>query len=78
MMLTTHGPFVWNPRPLCLEWGKRHGIGAKAGKDRFHRGVKENCAGARGDDDFGVNPDTGEVVDPNGEPAGNLNDEDGS
>jgi RHS repeat-associated protein len=70
-------PGFWPGDTGAAEWGRRIGIGAKAGKDRFHRGVKENCPGARGDDDFGVNPDTGEVVDPNGEPAGNLHDEDG-
>lgn len=59
----------------AAEWGRRNGVGAKEGKDRFHRGVKEHAPVARGDHDFGVNPATGDVVDQNAEPVGNLNDE---
>lgn len=68
-------PGFWPGDSGAAEWGRRNGVGANEGKRRFHRGVKEHTPGARGDHDFGVNPSTGEVVDPNGEPAGNLNDE---
>jgi hypothetical protein len=48
-------------------------VGARGGKNIFH-GLKQNCGG-KGDEDFSVNPDTGDVVDPSGESVGNLNDE---
>ncbi len=74
-MLSNYPPGFWSGDAGAAEWGIRNGYGAKGGKDKFHRGVKEHTPGARGDHDFGVNPDTGEVVDQNGEPVGNLNDE---
>ncbi|WP_238345913.1 RHS repeat domain-containing protein [Luteimonas saliphila] len=75
MMSGSFPPGFWPGDSGAAEWGRRNGVGAKEGKDRFHRGVKEHTPGARGDHDFGVNPQTGEVVDQNGEPVGNLNDE---
>ncbi|MGX5732493.1 RHS repeat domain-containing protein [Pseudoxanthomonas beigongshangi] len=68
-------PGFWPGDAGAAEWGKRNGYTPKEGKDKFHRGVKEHTLGTRGDHDFGVNPDTGEVVDQNGESVGNLNDE---
>lgn len=70
-------PGYWPADSGAAEWGKRTGVGAKEGKNRFHRGVKDKCPGARGDHDFGVNPETGDVMDPNGESVGNLHDVDG-
>lgn len=59
------------------KWGKRNGCGAKEGENRFH-GMKGDDLGARGDDDYSVNPATGDVVGPDGEFVGNLGDEDHS
>lgn len=75
MMSGSFPPGFWPGDAGAAEWGRRNDVGAKEGKDRFHRGVKEHTPGARGDHDFGVNPETGDVVDQNGEPVGNLNDE---
>ncbi|GAB2665385.1 RHS repeat domain-containing protein [Arenimonas aestuarii] len=75
MMSGAFPPGFWPGDAGAAEWGKRNGVGEKEGKDKFHRGVKEHTPGARGDHDFGVNPKTGEVIDQNGEPVGNLNDE---
>lgn len=55
------------------EWGRRNGVGKDAGRRKFH-GIKQGDAPSRADDDYGVNPETGDVVDPNGESVGNLND----
>ncbi|MFA5204961.1 MAG: RHS repeat-associated core domain-containing protein [Lentisphaeria bacterium] len=55
------------------EWGRRHGVGAKEGRCRFHN-VAKRGVGGRSTDDFGVNPVSGDVCDPNGDPVGNLND----
>lgn len=68
-------PGFWPGDSGAAEWGKRNGVGAKEAKDKFHRGVKEHTPGSRGDHDYGVNPETGEVIDQNGESVGNLNDE---
>ncbi len=55
------------------EWGRRNGIGKDAGRKKFH-GIKGKDTGSRGDDAYGVNPENGDVVDPNGEIVGNLDD----
>ena len=75
MMSSSFPEGFWPADAGSAEWGRRHGKGPKDGKDKFHRGVKGNTHGARPDHDFGVNPDTGEVIDQNGESVGNLNDE---
>ena len=51
------------------------GAGLREGRRRFHRGVKQgdNMSGAA--DSYGVNPETGDVIDPEGEGVGNLNGE---
>ena len=58
------------------EWGRRNGIGAKGGKDLFHdikRGNRKK-PGSRAADNCSVNPDTGEILDGQGQDIGNLND----
>jgi hypothetical protein len=47
-------------------------VPVREAKDRFHKGVKNNCPGAKPTDVFGVNPDTGDVVDQNGDYVDNL------
>jgi RHS repeat-associated protein len=66
-------PGYWPGDKGAAEWGRREGIGADAGRRRFHR-AKQSCPGSKATDKFGVNPDTGDVVDPQGESAGNLGD----
>jgi hypothetical protein len=56
------------------EWGRRDGCGAEEGKRRFHRGVKQRDPMSGAADDFYVNPETGDVLDPAGDSVGNLND----
>jgi RHS repeat-associated protein len=58
------------------EWGRRNGMGAAEGRRRFHD-IKQNDrgrGGGRGRDDYSTNPDTGDVVGPDGVDAGNLGD----
>jgi hypothetical protein len=45
-------------------------VGQREGRNRFH-GIKQDCGG-RPTDNFGVDPETGEVIDPQGETVGNL------
>jgi RHS repeat-associated protein len=52
--------------------GRRNGVGVRDARNRFHRGVKQHCPGSNPTDAFGVNPDTGDVVDPAGEYVDNL------
>lgn len=63
-------PGYWPADKGSAEWGRRNGVGAREGKGRFH-GIKQGCGGG-GTDDFSVNPDTGDVLDPAGDPVGNL------
>lgn len=66
-------PGYWPADTGASEWGRRQGVGAREGKGRFH-GIKQSCPGSKPTDVFGVNPDTGDVVDPEGEVVGNLED----
>lgn len=58
------------------EWGRRNDVGSNEGRRRFH-GIKQadkGQGGGKGLDDYGTNPDTGDVVNPQGEVVGNLGD----
>jgi hypothetical protein len=44
--------------------------------ERGRRNLGKKCKAVGAPDNLGVNPDTGEVVDPNGEEVGDLNYED--
>jgi RHS repeat-associated protein len=66
-------PGFWAGDKGAAEWGRRNGLGAREGKGRFH-GIKQSCPGSRATDNFGVNPATGDVVDPEGEVVGNLDE----
>jgi RHS repeat-associated protein len=55
------------------EWGRRNGVDPRQARGRFH-GIKQRCPGSKPRDKFGVNPDTGDVIDTEGEDAGNLGD----
>jgi RHS repeat-associated protein len=57
------------------EWGRKNGVGAREGEDRFHR-FKQKHKGSGAKEKYSVNPETGDIVDGNGEDAGNLADED--
>ena len=65
-------PGVWPGDKGGEEWGRRTGVGAKEGRRRFH-GVKQSFGG-RGAENYGVNPETGEVYDPEGNVVGDLGD----
>ena len=64
---------MWPGDKGADEWGRRNGVGAKEGRGRFH-GAKQDCPGSKATDVFGVNPETGDVYDPEGEIVGNLED----
>jgi hypothetical protein len=66
-------PGYWPADTGAAEWGRRTGVGAREGKGRFH-GIKQGCPGSKATDVFGVDPKTGDVVDPTGEVVGNLDD----
>ncbi len=73
MMSNGLPPGVWPADKGAEEWGRRTGVGAKEGRRRFH-GIKQNCPGSRATDAFGVDPETGDVIDSHGEDVGNLHD----
>ncbi len=56
------------------EWGRKNGVGAAEGRRRAHRAKqRDRMSGAT--DDYTVDPDTGDVLDPEGEYVGNLKDD---
>jgi RHS repeat-associated protein len=61
---------VWPGDKGSEEWGRRHGIGAAPARRRFHK-IKQDCGG-QPRDVWGVDPNTGDVYDPEGEVVGNL------
>jgi hypothetical protein len=54
------------------QWGRNNGIDPKDARGRFH-GIKQSDKG-RGRDKYGVNPQTGEVCNPQGDVVGDLSD----
>jgi RHS repeat-associated protein len=72
-MANNFPPGFWPGDKGAAEWGRRNDVGAREGKGRFH-GIKQGCPGSKATDNYGVNPDTGDVIDPAGDPVGNLGD----
>jgi RHS repeat-associated protein len=68
-------PGYWPGDKGAAEWGRRNGVGGKEGKRRFHKGIKQGDHVSGASDDYSTNPDTGDVVDPEGEYVGNLEDD---
>jgi RHS repeat-associated protein len=63
-------PGFWPADKGAEEWGRRNGVGAREGKRRFHQ-EKQKDKG-KGKDNYGVNPGTGEISNPDGDIIGNL------
>jgi RHS repeat-associated protein len=55
------------------EWGRRNGYGADAGRRAAHA-AKGDDPMQRPTDDYKIDPDTGDVYDPEGHPIGNAGD----
>jgi uncharacterized protein RhaS with RHS repeats len=71
-LTNSHPPGFWPGDKGSEEWGRRDGCGAAEGKRRFHKGVKQSDNMSKATDNYGVNPETGDVIDPEGEIIGNL------
>ncbi|WP_434114258.1 RHS repeat-associated core domain-containing protein [Methylocaldum sp. GT1TLB] len=67
-------PGYWPGDKGADEWGRRNGCGAKEGRRRFHD-IKKDDNMSKATDKYGVNPSTGDVIDPEGEVIGNLDSE---
>ena len=67
-----HG--VWPADKGAEEWGRRHGVTPKEARDRFHDIKQGDGTHSGGKANWGVNPNTGDVYDPDGEVHGNLGD----
>lgn len=74
-MLANFAPGFWPGDKGAKEWGRRDGCGAEEGRRRFHKGIKQGDNMSKATDKYGVNPSTGDVIDPEGEIIGNLGDE---
>jgi hypothetical protein len=55
------------------EWGRRNGIARDEARRKFHE-IKQDDPCSSATDDYRVDPETGNVFDPEGEIIGNLND----
>lgn len=66
-------PGTWPADSGAAEWGKRNGVGAREGKNRFHDS-KQGSPWPGGAEDWSVDPESGEIYDPNGDSYDNLND----
>lgn len=62
----------WPGDTGSAEWGRKNGVGSREGRGRFH-GIKQGDQGGA-EDEYSVNPDTGDVFDPSGDYVGNLGD----
>jgi RHS repeat-associated protein len=72
MLSSGYPPGYWSADKGAAEWGRRNNVGAKEGRGRFHQ-IKQKCpGGSKPDESFGVNPVTGDVIDPDGHNVGNL------
>ncbi|WP_183765826.1 MULTISPECIES: RHS repeat-associated core domain-containing protein, partial [unclassified Rhizobium] len=56
----------------AAEWGRRNGVPTREAKDKAHRAKQKDKGKAR--DDYGVDPGTGDIANPEGEVIGNLDD----
>jgi hypothetical protein len=63
----------WPGDKGAMEWGRRHGIDPYEAKKRLHD-LKGDDPGSEATDVYGVNPDTGEVIDRNNEYISSLSD----
>jgi len=53
------------------EWGRRHGVNPDEARGQFHE-IKQGDSMSGAADKYGVNPDTGDVIDPEGNSVGQL------
>jgi uncharacterized protein RhaS with RHS repeats len=68
-------PGFWPEDKGAIKWGKRNGVDPREAKDRFHKGIKPRCHTPGARDDLSTNPETGDVIDGNGDYVGNLGDD---
>jgi len=61
----------WPAPSGAREWGRNNDVSPKEAQDRFHD-IKQGDNMSQPPDDYGVNPNTGDVCDPEGEVIGNL------
>ncbi len=66
-------PGFWPGPAGAAAWGRQNGVGADEGQNIFHD-IKKGDNMSSAPDAYGVNPDTGDVIDPEGEIIGNLGD----
>jgi RHS repeat-associated protein len=71
VMMSNFPPGYWDAVAGSQEWGQRNGVGKAEGRRRFHK-KKQECGGSNANEDYGVNPDTGDIVDSNGDLIDNI------
>lgn len=73
MCMPSRPPGYWDGPKGAGAWGRRNNKAPRETRRKFHD-IKQNDPGSRGDDDYFTNPDTGDVIGPDGESASNLGD----
>ena len=66
-------PGYWKGDRGAEEWGRRNGEDKREARRKFHD-IKKSDETSQASDDYSVNPETGDVIDINGESVGNLFD----
>jgi RHS repeat-associated protein len=66
-------PGFWPADKGSDEWGRKNKVDKTESRNRFHK-IKDDCKG-KPKDEYAVNPDSGDVVNPEGEIVGNLGEE---
>lgn len=72
VLQNNYPPGYWAGDKGAEEWGRRHGVPPDEARRRFHQAKQKS--GGQGKDKYGTNPDTGDIIDQNGESVGNLGD----
>lgn len=66
-------PSHWDMDKGAEEWGRRNNVNPKEASEAAHR-LKNKDPFGKGKDNWGCDPETGNISDPEGEIMGNLND----
>jgi len=61
----------WGGDEGAEEWGRRNNVDPDTARRRFHKKKKDDSF-SQASDDYSVNPETGEIADPDGEIIDNL------
>lgn len=76
VVLSSEHPGFWDGPRGAEEWGRRNGVDPARARNKFHdiKQSEKGQGGGKGLDKYMVNPDTGEIINPQGEVVDKLGD----